>query len=174
MKLTDGQIKGILDGYEGVTPGKRYIGAQNDALYLIVGRAPSPDNDCPMHDADRTPLAHVYDEAEGRRLAQLDPNTIRSAFTELLESRAAIAAKDAEIERLAKERDEAHGLLNANEDSHRATEARVEQLEGSLSQAGKWFRAYGQGHDAKGDIDKAKRNHDRADFCARAALGPKP
>ena len=50
-------------------------------------------------------------------------------------------------------------------------EARVAELEGALRQADEWFRAYAQGHYAKGDWDKAKRNHDRADYCNRAALG---
>jgi hypothetical protein len=56
-------------------------------------------------------------------------------------------------------------------DALAAAEARVAELEGALRQADEWFRAYAQGHYAKGDWDKAKRNHDRADYCNRAALG---
>jgi hypothetical protein len=89
-RLTDEEVKALIDGCEGAPQGKRYLGAQNDALYLITGRSPSPDNDHPTHNAERTPLAKVYDEAEGKRLAQLDPATIRSVASEVLESREAM------------------------------------------------------------------------------------
>lgn len=42
---------------------KLFVGAQNDALYIIAGRAPSKDNDYPVHDAARTVIAKVYEEA---------------------------------------------------------------------------------------------------------------
>lgn len=46
-----------------------HIGAQNDALYIISGERPAAaGNDYPRHDADRTCVALVYDEAEARRL----------------------------------------------------------------------------------------------------------
>jgi hypothetical protein len=45
-----------------------HIGAQNDALFIISGEKPAPGNDYPRHDADRTCVAKVYDEAEARRL----------------------------------------------------------------------------------------------------------
>jgi hypothetical protein len=45
----------------GHTPGPWYVGAQNDMLFVIAGRAPSLDNDYPMHDADRTVIARVED-----------------------------------------------------------------------------------------------------------------
>lgn len=47
-----------------------HIGAQNDALYIISGEAPATTNDYPRHDADRTCVASVVDEAEARRLVQ--------------------------------------------------------------------------------------------------------
>lgn len=45
-----------------------HIGAQNDATYIISGEAPALNNDYPRHDADRTCVAKVYDEAEAKRL----------------------------------------------------------------------------------------------------------
>lgn len=44
------------------------------------------------------------------------------------------------------------------------------RLREALEQARIWFQHYAEGHTAKGDADKAKRNQDRADFCARAEL----
>jgi chromosome segregation ATPase len=49
--------------------------------------------------------------------------------------------------------------------------ARVAELEGALGQAHTWFAEYAASHTAKGDTDKARRNSDRAAFCARASLG---
>ena len=48
--------------------------------------------------------------------------------------------------------------------------ARITELEAALEQSREWFQQYADSHTAKGDTDKAKRNQDRADFCARAAL----
>lgn len=45
-----------------------HIGAQNDALFIISGEKPAQSNDYPRHDADRTCVAKVFDEAEARRL----------------------------------------------------------------------------------------------------------
>ena len=49
--------------------------------------------------------------------------------------------------------------------------AEIERLRAALATARGWFQDYADGHAAKGDADKAQRNQDRADFCARAALG---
>ncbi len=38
-----------------------HVGAQNDALCVVSGRAPSLGNDTPHHEADRTAVAKVYD-----------------------------------------------------------------------------------------------------------------
>jgi hypothetical protein len=46
---------------------------------------------------------------------------------------------------------------------------RVATLEAALQQAAAWFQSYGDGHKAKGDVDKAERNFARAEAC-RAAL----
>lgn len=48
---------------------RAYVGAQNDALYIVVGEPPASTNDYPRHDADRTAIAKVYDAETGRRLA---------------------------------------------------------------------------------------------------------
>lgn len=45
-----------------------HLGAQNDAWFIILGEAPASSNDHPRHDADRTAIARVLDEAECRRL----------------------------------------------------------------------------------------------------------
>ena len=49
----------------------------------------------------------------------------------------------------------------------RAYNARLRE---ALAQSRDWFQQYADGHAAKGDTDKAKRNQDRADFCAREAM----
>lgn len=36
-----------------------YVGCQNDLVYIICGRAPSMNNDYPVHDADRTVVTRV-------------------------------------------------------------------------------------------------------------------
>jgi hypothetical protein len=50
----------------------------------------------------------------------------------------------------------------------KALVARVDELEAALRQSAEWFQGYADGHTAKGDTDKAKRNQDRADFCSAA------
>lgn len=39
------------------TPGPWYVGAQNDAIYIIAGRPPALNNDFPVHGADRELIA---------------------------------------------------------------------------------------------------------------------
>lgn len=72
-------------------------------------------------------------------------------------------------------------VFNANEDvvattvRHDVVEFIVkavnahDELVAALEQCAEWFKGYGDGHAAKGDADKAKRNHDR-EAVARAAL----
>lgn len=50
-----------------VTAGDWHVGAQNDVLYVIAGRAPALSNDYPDHEprSDRVALARVYDNSEG-------------------------------------------------------------------------------------------------------------
>ena len=59
-----------------------YVGAQNDTLYIIAGRAPSPNNDTPFHDADRIVIAKVYDEKSAAFIA-LTANTHDALVTSL-------------------------------------------------------------------------------------------
>lgn len=63
-----------------ISTGPRYfhIGAQNDALFIISGRAPAMNNDYPVHDADRTCIAAVYDQAEANRLVDAANAALRS------------------------------------------------------------------------------------------------
>jgi hypothetical protein len=119
-------------------------------------------------------LCAAFCRAMSRKgMATIDPRPSNAwkLYLQLLENRA-------EIKRLTKERDEAREDASANQQNCDAwfTSAiaggrRIACLVDALGQAEEWFRTYGQGHDAKGDADKAKRNHDRADFCARAKLG---
>lgn len=52
-----------------------YVGAQNDALYIVAGRPPALNNDYPVHDADRTLIAAMkgdsyrIDSANAKRIA---------------------------------------------------------------------------------------------------------
>lgn len=48
------------------TPGPWYVGAQNDLLFVIAGRAPSADNDYPNHDAVRTVIAQLEFRDKGK------------------------------------------------------------------------------------------------------------
>lgn len=67
------------------TPAPWYVGAQNDSLFIVAGRAPSPDNDYPFHGADRTAIAKVYDEHR-------DDARLIAAAPDLLEALKASAA----------------------------------------------------------------------------------
>ena len=46
------------------TPGPWYVGAQNDALY-IIDRRPAQGNDYPNHEADTACIARVFDDVRG-------------------------------------------------------------------------------------------------------------
>jgi hypothetical protein len=111
MKLTDEAIKAVLDGCEqssGVTPGpwRRYAKSPH------VARDTSQPDPHPnvgsvvvaecgnYRDKELVPFNMKRWLADAAHISRCDPDTIRSAFTELLEARAALAAKDAEIERL--------------------------------------------------------------------------
>lgn len=48
-----------------------HIGAQNDAFFIVVGEKPAMNNDFPVHNADRTVVAKVYDEELCRELVEL-------------------------------------------------------------------------------------------------------
>lgn len=47
------------------TPGPYFVGAQNDALFIVAGREPARSNDYPWHDAPRVALAKVFGPSEG-------------------------------------------------------------------------------------------------------------
>jgi hypothetical protein len=90
-------------------------------------------------------LAHALGEARAERDAIL--NTLRSASLDQL------AANDAP-------------LLAAEA----AFAAGAEAMRRALDAAAEWFEEYAEGHQAKGAIDKASRNLERANACRRAAL----
>lgn len=57
MKQIDGE--GTDPRELGVAPGPWFVGAQNDALY-IIDKPPRPDNDYPNHGADVGVVAKIY------------------------------------------------------------------------------------------------------------------
>jgi hypothetical protein len=129
-RLTDETIKAILDGCEH-TP---QIVA---TLFVARGGATA-----------RTIAGLVYGPDEYSSLVRLadvphrDPDTIKALATEVLEARAALAAKDAEIARLTRERDEAErrgedqwkGWIKADVEARKAT-ARVVELTNERDEA---------------------------------------
>ena len=67
-----------------LTNRRAYLGAQNDAWFIIHGEPPAQSNDHPRHDADRVAIAKVLDEQACRRLAACW-NVCEGFSTELLE-----------------------------------------------------------------------------------------
>jgi hypothetical protein len=127
MRLTDEQIAAIRDGTEGVTPGPWeadttksdgcygsgedcHEGYQTSVLLDAKGEriADALNSDCGQvseeYDEDG---CYAWDEVAKRNfayIARCDPDTIRALATEVLESRAAIAAKDVTIDWLTTDR----------------------------------------------------------------------
>lgn len=58
------------------TPAPWFVGAQNDALYVIVGDPPSINNDYPRHDANREPIAKIYTGDADARLIAAAPDLL--------------------------------------------------------------------------------------------------
>ena len=50
------------------TPGPWYVRVQNDMLFVVAGREPALDNDCPWHDAPRVAIAKICYPVEGDEL----------------------------------------------------------------------------------------------------------
>jgi len=73
------------------TPGPWFVGAQNDALF-IIDRRPAFSNDYPNHDADTEVIAKVYDDVRGNagagrcnaRLIAAAPESIEANKTALM------------------------------------------------------------------------------------------
>lgn len=55
----------LLADREKGTEGPWYVGCQNDALYIVAGRAPALNNDYPWHEAPRVCLAKVFGPSDG-------------------------------------------------------------------------------------------------------------
>jgi hypothetical protein len=55
-------------------------------------------------------------------------------------------------------------LRGAGFDEFEKAAGLIVALTEALQQNVEWFRAYAEGHEAKGDSAKAQRNRDRADF----------
>lgn len=68
-----------------LTNRRAYLGAQNDAWFIIHGEPPAQSNDHPRHDADRVAIAKVLDEQACRRLAACW-NVCQGFNTDVLES----------------------------------------------------------------------------------------
>jgi hypothetical protein len=69
-------------------------------------------------------------------------------------------------------------MLAANDapllDAEAAFAAGAAAMRRALDAAAEWFEEYAEGHQAKGAIDKASRNLERANACRRAALAQEP
>ena len=111
MRLTDEQIAAIRDGTEGVTPGpwdvwaERIKGDRYAAIAELAEQVqltdPVGENLYLLNAGGKCPATTgcgPCSEANAAHIARCDPGTIRAAMDELIESRAALAAKDAEIE----------------------------------------------------------------------------
>lgn len=61
-------IKAEGGGMKELQTRRAYLGAQNDAQFIIHAEAPAKSNDYPRHDADRVAIARVLDEEACRRL----------------------------------------------------------------------------------------------------------
>lgn len=68
--------RALADDQKLHTPAPWFVGAQNDALYVIVGEAPSINNDYPRHDANREPVAKVYTSDADARLIAAAPELL--------------------------------------------------------------------------------------------------
>ena len=60
------------------TPGPWFVGAQNDALY-IIDRRPAHDNDYPNHHADVGCIAKVYDDIRDAEIGRANAALIARA-----------------------------------------------------------------------------------------------
>lgn len=78
------------------TPGPWFVGAQNDALY-ILDRRPAHDNDYPDHEADVGCIAKVYDDIRDAEIGRANAALIARApdlAAEVERLRERIAASD--------------------------------------------------------------------------------
>lgn len=114
--------RGLADA---ATPGPWHAGAQNDVMYVIVGRAPAMNNDYPVHDADRTVLAAMR---QGGRQEVADAAFIARARTLVVELADALEVEHG-VTRAAKALlDEVNANLTAAEDQRDRYRQALEQL----------------------------------------------
>ena len=102
MRLTDEQIAAIRDGTEGVTPGPWRTHLVDDTTIINPDRTVVATT-CDSAETEREDGYNIeYErmECDAAHIARCDPGAIRAAMDELIESRAAIAAKDARIAEL--------------------------------------------------------------------------
>ena len=111
-RLTDEQIAAIRDGTVGVTPGPWAYVPHHFSDGSIKRRSVCVERS--KYDWIDL-ISDLNNALDAAHIARCDPGAIRAAMDELLESRAALAAKDAEIERLTKERDAADATAEAHE-----------------------------------------------------------
>jgi hypothetical protein len=118
--LTDDEIRALLEGTKGVTPGP-WVAPQNRHYGFYVGRAGNPDAD---------PIAcDCNTDEDAAHIARCDPTTIAELCTRLLSAEAQLA--DCRGRHARTEQEACIQAENANREKLRAdrAEARVRVLE---------------------------------------------
>ena len=119
------------------TPWKKaHIGAQNDALFVILGEAPAATNDYPRHDADRTAIAKVYDEDACRRLVVCWNACEGISSDALLSGTALITAFQREQDRADKAERQREELLTAVQQIERLSREASRSMLGYIARTG--------------------------------------
>jgi hypothetical protein len=124
-----------------------YVGAQNDQRYLIAGKPPAPDNDYPVHGAERTVIAKVYLKDDTAERIAACVNACAGISTELLEAQSVSKLLQKEADHAAKlqrQRDEALELLTklVKGDVGRSTLGKLADGQGTATDDGKaWLAA---------------------------------
>ena len=78
------------------TTGPWHVGAQNDLLFIVAGRAPAINNDYPVHDAARTVISQIEECDKDRTEVEANARLIAAA-PELLEMVRVLALSDADL-----------------------------------------------------------------------------
>lgn len=130
---------------------KAYLGAQNDAWFIILGDAPASSSDYPRHDADREAVAKVFDEAACRRMVAAW-NACDGLSTEALEHKTVIDAVHrcvAVQNKWRKGRQELANLTRAHASLREVNAEMLEALQALLLRVTKGYDGLPQGYGIK-------------------------